>query len=135
MQRSAGGGSDIVGARDVPLRQHDRFHLLINEQTGVFGLAYHPLQCDRGQPGFIFGIASADVAMDARKPDLLDVGRRLVAPEILHEIGAAFVEGDGMAHDLDRRIVLGVGQDFLVPRPADRAHGVPQAEEVDRHIA
>jgi hypothetical protein len=85
------------------LRQHDRFHLLINEQTGVFGLAYHPLQCDRGQPGFILGIAAADVAMDARKPDLLNVGRRLIAPEILHKIGPPLVKRHGVTDDVDAR--------------------------------
>jgi hypothetical protein len=66
-------------------------------------LAHHPLQCDRGQPGFIFGVAAADVAMHTGKPDLFDVGRRLLAPEILRKIGPLLVKRHRVTDDVDAR--------------------------------
>jgi hypothetical protein len=86
-------------------------------------------------------VAAADVAVDPREPDLLQVLRapgaaRVVGqpPEVGAEEGAPLVDRDRVAADLDIRVVGHVGQLQRVLHPAHRAHRVPDADEPGRAV-
>jgi hypothetical protein len=49
-----------------------------NEKTSGDGLLEHPAQCDLGEAALGLRVATADIAVNARKPDLLEVARAAV---------------------------------------------------------
>ena len=49
-----------------------------DEKTGTDGLLEHPAQCDLGEAALGLRVATADIAVNARKPDLLEVARAAV---------------------------------------------------------
>jgi len=84
------------------------------------------LQRDLGEAGLGAGIGAADVRVYAGEPDLFDVlAGEWLAPHVVAEVTAAFVDRDGVAAVGHVGIACGVGEFQRVPDPAYGADGVP----------
>jgi len=102
-------------------------------QAGVFGALQHPLQGDFGELAFL--VAAADVGMGTGEPELFEglvgFGAGFVPQQGL-EFGAALVDGQGLAGVGDPGAEFGVEEAAGAVEVAERAGGVPGADEVDR---
>ena len=94
--------------------------------AGVFGALEHPLQGDFGE--LAFGVAAADIGMGAGEPelfeDLVGFGAGFVPQQGL-ELGAAFVDSQGVAGVGDPGAEFGVEEAAVAVEVAERADGVP----------
>src|SRR5437870_11376542 len=76
-----------------------------DQKAGGDGLFEHPLESNLGEATLGLRIPATDIAMNTRKPNLLEVPWAAVwrlafrHPEVRAEERAAFVDGDGMAAD------------------------------------
>src|SRR4051794_17505715 len=116
----------VVGLEDEPAAERS------------FG---HPQKWDFRKPGVT--VAATDVAVSPGKPDLLErliLGIVLLDPEGRPERSASLIDGDrvvGVEHvSAERRVVkrpqpAEPGRAETVDRDAERADGVPDANEVD----
>src|SRR5262249_17093276 len=97
----------------------------IDHKTGHHGLLEHPLECNLGKAALGFRITAADIFMNARKPDLLEIQwsalwwRAFRHPEVRTEEGAAFGGCERGATNLEVGIVTGVRQPQRIFIPAD----------------
>lgn len=110
-----------------------RFVVLDDLQAGVFGALQHPLQGDFGE--LAFGVAAADVGMGTGEPELFEglvgFGAGCVPQQGL-ELGSAFVDSQGVAGVGDLGAEFGVEEAAVAVEVAERADGVPGADEVHR---
>ena len=125
----------VGGGVGAGFSEHEVHSTGTDKKARVDCLVEHPLQGDLGEAALGFRIAAAHIAVNARKPDLLEVAgtalRRAILrhPEICPEEGASFVDGDGMAANLDVGIVACVRQAQRIFVPTNRAYRVPYADE------
>jgi hypothetical protein len=83
-----------------------------------------------------FRVAAADVAVDAGKPNLLQVFWTAVScwriglPQISAEKRPTFIDRSGMTSDRDVGVVGGIREFQGIFDPSDRIDGVPNADEV-----
>src|SRR5262245_8945471 len=125
----------VGGGIGAGFSEHDVHPAGTDKKTRVDCLVEHPLKGYLGEAALRFRIAAPHIAVHTRKPDLLEVAgaalRQAILrhPEICPEEGASFVDGDGLAADLDVRIIACVRQTQRVFVPANRAHRVPYADK------
>src|SRR6185295_15381470 len=94
-----------------------------------------PAERELREPALALLVASTDVAVDAREPDLLAVLAVAGEEEVLAEAGPALVERDGVPDDSEVGIVRRVLQRDRVVDPAVGRDGVPDADEVRLALA
>src|SRR5204862_6820760 len=100
-------------------------------------LVQHPFERDLCETALGFGITAADIAMYAGEPHLLQIFWTLLSrlgigrqsPQMVAEERAALVDGDGMAANLDCRIVRDIGNLQRVLDPAHGADRIPHTHE------
>ena len=107
--------------------QYGERRVRIDTKAVCARLHEHPFErhlCER--------LSASNIAVTLRKPHLLHVDAvLLLIPQVLLEERAPLVNGDRMPEDGDAWIGGRVGKDDGIPHPAHRAHGVPDADEVD----
>jgi hypothetical protein len=72
----------------------------------------HPFKSDFGEPALCFWIATADIAMDARKPDLLEIRRPAInfrMPKVGAEERPPLINRDSVTPDLNVGAIVAVG--------------------------
>ncbi len=105
----SGLGYERVRIWRVP-QEHIQNERVDAQPRGV-RLPCHPFKWNLGQAALRFWVASADIRMDTREPDVLDIlSRRGAHKKVLPETTTPFVNGDSVPKSLDVWISMGVGK-------------------------
>src|SRR5216683_2862602 len=115
---------------------HRRSPLFVHQEVEGHGFVDHPLQRDLRQAALELWVTAAHVAMDAGKPDLLQVlwtsflRRCRRPPKVGSEERAAFVYRYRMPPVRDERIVRAVGESELMLDPAHGTDRIPDPDQM-----
>lgn len=101
------------------------------------GLLNHPLERDLRKPTFGFRVTASYVAMSAREPYLLQIFGATVwrrVPEVRAKESSALIYRYCVPTNGDVGIACSITQPDWVLDPANRAYGIPDADEVGAAI-